>query len=95
MVDNDGDAVEDVTYQFRFKTQTLNANTFLYNTGTITSLDSTAFNVRQTYSITRVVGPRRTGAATVLASDLPTPPVNVGLRSTPNYAALAQAAVPG
>jgi hypothetical protein len=93
MVDNDGDAVEDVTYQFRFKSQTLNANTFLYNTGTITSLDSPAFNVRQTYSITRVVGPRRTGATTVLATDLPTPPVNVGLRSTPNYAALAQAAV--
>jgi Domain of unknown function (DUF4331) len=93
MVDNDGDAVEDVTYQFRFKTQTLNANTFLYNTGTITSLDSAAFNVRQTYSLTRVVGPRRTGAATLLGSDLPTPPVNVGLRSTPNYAALAQAAV--
>lgn len=93
MVDNNGDAVEDVTYQFRFKSQTLNANTFLYNTGTITSLDSPAFNVRQSYSVTRVVGPRRTGAATVLASDLPTPPVNVGLRSTPNYAALAQAAV--
>lgn len=93
MIDNDGDAVEDVTYQFRFKTQTLNANTFLYNTGTITSLDSPAFNVRQTYSLTRVVGPRRTGAATVLGTDLPTPPVNVGARSTPNYAALAQAAV--
>ncbi len=93
MIDNNADAVEDVTYQFRFKTQVLNPNTFLYNTGTITALDSAAFNVRQTYSVTRVTGRRRSGAAQVLATDVPTPPVNVGLRSTPNYAALASAAV--
>ena len=93
MIDSNADAVEDVTYQFRFKTQVLNPNTFLYNTGTITALDSAAFNVRQTYSVTRVTGRRRSGAAQVLATDVPTPPVNVGLRSTPNYAALASAAV--
>lgn len=93
MIDNNADAVEDVTYQFRFKTQVLNPNTFLYNTGAITALDSAAFNVRQTYSVTRVTGPRRRGASQVLATDLPTPPVNVGLRSTPNYGALAAAAV--
>ena len=40
MVDNDGDAVEDITYQFRFRTEVRNPNTFLYNTGPITSLDS-------------------------------------------------------
>ena len=33
MVDNTGDAVEDITYQFRFTTQVRNPNTFLYNTG--------------------------------------------------------------
>ncbi len=33
MVDNDGDAVEDITFQFRFRTETRNPNTFLYNTG--------------------------------------------------------------
>src|SRR5262245_8822468 len=93
MIDNDGDAVEDITFQFRFKTQVVNPNTFLYNTGTITSLDSPSFNVRQTYTLTRVDGPRRSGRASVLASDVPTPPVNVGLRSTPNYEALAAAAV--
>ncbi len=93
MIDNDGDAVEDITFQFRFKTTYQNPNTFLYNTGTITSLDSPSFNVRQTYTLTRVDGPRRTGRATVMATDLPTPPVNVGFRSTPNYEALAAAAV--
>jgi len=93
MIDNDGDAVEDITYQFRFRTQVMNPNTFLYNTGPITSLDSPAFNVRQFYTVTRVDGRRRSGRSTTIASDLPTPPVNIGFRSTPNYEALATAAV--
>jgi hypothetical protein len=93
MVDNDGDAVEDVTYQFRFRTDVRNPNTFLYNTGTITSLDSPAFNVRQFYSVTEINGPRRRGPGAVLADNLPTPPVNVGFQSTPNYDALAAAAI--
>jgi len=43
--------------------------------------------------VTRIDGPRRSGRATVLAANLPTPPVNVGARSTPNYDALAAGAV--
>jgi len=93
MIDNDGDAVEDVTFQFRFRTEVRNPNTFLYNTGTITSLDSPNWNVRQFYSVTRIDGPRRTGRATTIATNLPTPPVNIGVRSTPNYDALGAAAV--
>ena len=42
-VDNDGDAREDVVYQFRFKTTVSNPNTFLYNTGPVTSFGSDAF----------------------------------------------------
>lgn len=91
-IDNNGDAVEDITFQFRFRTEVRNPNTFLYNTGTITSLDSPAFNVRQFYTLTRFDGPHHT-RGTVLAQDVPTPPVNVGLRSTPNYDALADAAI--
>jgi hypothetical protein len=93
MVDNDGDAVEDVTFQFRFRTETRNPNTFLYNTGPITSIDSANWNVRQFYSVTRVEGRRRRGTSTRLGVDLPTPPVNVGRRSTPDYEALAAQAV--
>jgi hypothetical protein len=93
MIDNDGDGIEDVTYQFRFKTTVGNPNTFLYNTGPIGSLEDPSWNVRQRYSVTRVAGPRRTGAATVLATDLASPPVNIGPRSTPAYAALADAAI--
>jgi Domain of unknown function (DUF4331) len=91
-IDNDGDAVEDVVFQFKFRTDVRNQNTFLYNTGPITSLDSPNFNVRQFYTVTRFEG-RRNGRGTVLGDNLPTPPVNVGIRSTPHYEALAQAAV--
>ena len=89
-VDNDGDADEDLSYQFRSSTTVGNGNTFLYNTGPVTSLDDPDLNVRQTYTVTRVTGKHR---ATVLGSGIPTPPVNIGPRSTPNYAALASGAV--
>src|SRR2546427_442380 len=92
LIDNDGDGVEDVTYQFRFKSTTQNPATFLYNTGPISSLTDPNWNVRQLYSVTKVLGPRRTGATSVLGADLPTPPVRIGPRSTPDYAALAGAA---
>jgi hypothetical protein len=84
-VDNNGDADEDVTYQFRFKTQVSNPNTFLYNTGPIATLDDQAKNlsVKQTYSVTRVAGK----SSTVLGSNLTVPPTNIGPRSNPNYAA--------
>lgn len=94
-IDNNGDAVEDITYQFRFTTSQRHPNTFLYNTGPITSLDDPDWNVRQTYSVTRIEGPRRTGTAIRQLDAGISPPVNVGTRSTPNYAGLAQAAVAG
>jgi hypothetical protein len=89
-VDNDGDAEEDITYEFRFKTEIRNPNTFLYNTGQITSLDDPDWNIRQSYSVTRIEEKKK---GDVLGTNLPTPPVNVGPRSTPNYGALASAAV--
>jgi len=91
-VDNDGDAKEDLTYQFQFTTQTRNPETFLYNTGPITSLSDTAWNRPQTYSVTLVRGDRH-GHGELLGSNIPTPPDNIGPRSTPNYDALAAAAV--
>jgi hypothetical protein len=93
-VDNDGDAKEDLTYQFRFQTETRNPDTFLYNTGPITSLDDPSWNRRQTYSVRRVRhGHGRSGKGELLGENLTTPPDNIGPRSTPNYDALADAAV--
>ena len=74
-VDSDGDAQEDLSYRFRFTTTVGNGNTFLYNTGPVTSLDDPDLNVRQTYTVTRVTGK---GKAEVLGSGIPTPPVNIG-----------------
>ncbi len=59
-IDNDGDAKDDVVYEFRFTTTIENPNTFLYNTGPITSLDDADFNVRQTYTVSEVKNGRRT-----------------------------------
>jgi len=92
-VDNDGDAEADVTYLFRFRTEVRNPNTFLYNTGPITSLDSPNWNRRQFYSITQVKGDTDEQNETILASNLASPPCNIGPRSTPDYPALAAAAV--
>lgn len=89
-VDNDGDGKDDITYQFRFHTDTRNPDTFLYNTGTITSLNSPNWNRPQFYSVTRLDDE---GHVTTLGSNLACPPCNIGPLSTPNYAELAQEAV--
>jgi hypothetical protein len=78
-VDNDGNAKDDVTYQFRFRTKVRNRNTFLYNTGQITSLDDLDWNMPQTYAVTEVRGKSHD----TLGRRLATPPVNIGPRSTP------------
>jgi hypothetical protein len=88
-VDNDGDADYDVAYDFHFTSQVRNPDTFLYNTGPITSLASTTWNRRQFYSVTR----RTETGSTLLAAGLASPPCNIGPRSTPDYAKLAATAV--
>jgi hypothetical protein len=88
-VDNSGDGEEDVTYRFRFKTTTGNPKTFLYNTGPIDTLSDSDWNVRQTYTVTRITK----HGSKVLGTDIPVPPVNIGPRSTPGYDALAAAAI--
>jgi Domain of unknown function (DUF4331) len=95
-VDNNGDGRDDAGYQFRFHTATRNPNTFLYNTGPITSLSDANWNRPQTYSVTLVHFNRagqQIGHGQVLGSGIPTPPDNIGPRSTPNYNSLAAAAV--
>src|SRR5579863_9153775 len=93
-VDNDADAEPEIEYQFQFTTALRNPNTFLYNTGPITSLDSPNWNKRQFYTVTKVdLSMSSSGSSTVLGENLPCPPCNIGPRSTPNYDALASAAV--
>jgi hypothetical protein len=85
MVDNTGDAVEDITFQFTFNSFTRNPGTFLYNTGQVTSIDDSDLNQLQFFTLTRVNGPRRTGSRTVMAETLHTMPAYVGVSSMPTY----------
>ena len=82
-IDNDGDGVEEVVYQFRFKTDPLPTSTFLYNSGPIHFENGkyTNLNLVQKYSVTRIAG----GQSTVLGSGLLTAPANIGPESTPTY----------
>ncbi|MEZ5264305.1 MAG: DUF4331 domain-containing protein [Acidimicrobiia bacterium] len=82
-VDLNGDAVDDLRYQWRFATKTMNPDTFLYNTGPVTSLDDPDLNVRQTYTVTELFADQ----SRVVAEGLVVPPANIGPRSTPDYEA--------
>ncbi|TCN42122.1 uncharacterized protein DUF4331 [Kribbella orskensis] len=88
-ISNSGTGRADISYQFRFHAEIRNRKTFLYNTGPITSIKDKTWNRPQYYSVTRV----ENGRARVLARNLGAPPVNVGVRSTPNYARLGGQAI--
>ena len=66
MVDNTGDAVEDVTYQFRFTTTSATRTRSSTTPAQVTSIDDPDLNVRQFFSLTEVARPtphRRRDAA--------------------------------
>ena len=89
-IDNNGDGVQDVSYQFQFKTQTVNGDTVLgmsavNQDAVITSLTDPDYNMPQTYTVTKTNGTSKRG--TIIGSGLRTPPANIGPRVTPNYEA--------
>jgi hypothetical protein len=88
-IDNNGDGKPEIVYQFRFTNKITNQSTFLYNTGPITSLTASSWNRRQFYSVTRI----ENGKKETLGTNLACPPCNIGPLSTPDYGALATAAV--
>jgi hypothetical protein len=93
-VNNRGDATRDVSFQFKFETKVRNPKTFLYNTGPITTIGSPNWNRPQFYTLTRIDWKGdQIRKETVLGKGLRVPPVNVGARSTPDYAKLSAQAV--
>lgn len=87
-IDNTGDGVEDIVYQFQFTTQIVNGSSVLGMSGVnedavISSLNDPDYNMPQTYSVTRVRPPSRTPM--VMGGGFRTPPSNIGSRVTPNY----------
>ena len=96
-VDNNGDAKDDISFQFRFDSRVNKRNTFLYNTGPVTSLNDPDLNLEQFYSVSVLRGnahsdPSRKGR--VIATRRQVAPANVGPNSYPQgYADVASQAV--
>ncbi|MEU8804867.1 DUF4331 domain-containing protein [Spirillospora sp. NPDC048819] len=93
-VDNDGDSLADLTYRFEFHDQLKNENTFLYNTGPVTSLDDPDLNFTQTYDLSlirRVDG--NVHSVHKVVEHAPVAPSNVGKASMPDYAKLRAQAI--
>jgi len=103
MVDSNGDAVEDVTFQFKF-TNTLRNGTgitvnaggktlpiALRHAGQVTTDPDPDLGERETFTVTRVMGDRRSGAAAAVTNTagggatFTKPFDNVGNKTTPDY----------
>lgn len=83
-IDRNGDTLEDLTYEWTFeKPAPTNPNTFLYNVGQITSINDGDYNLRQYYTVTKIISG---GATSVVVPRTLMPPDNIGPRSIPNYA---------
>ena len=104
-VDNNGDAKEDLTFQFRFTNTGKDAQftvggkkvsiPLVINGGPISDVNAAGTNVRETYTVSVVRGDRRSGAraavtnATGGASTFDKPIDNIGKKSIPDYQAYA------
>ena len=104
-VDNNGDAKEDLTFQFRFTNTVKDAQftvggkkvsiPLVINGGAIADVNAAGTNVRETYSVNVVRGDRRSGTraavtnATGGAATFDKPIDNIGKKSIPDYQAYA------
>src|SRR5580698_9952087 len=100
-IDNNGDGVEDLTFQFRFTTVTQGSAVMagtksipvpLSNIGPLSTTSNATQNVYETYTLTMVQGNRRSGTATAIvdatsgSKTFAKPFDNIGAKSIPNYA---------
>jgi hypothetical protein len=93
-VDNTGDGKYDIRYRFKFKTTVRNPDSFLYALPGVSSVSDSKLNVVQTYTITRETykNGKRTGSKRI-ASGLPVAPNDVGPKTFPDYASVANEAI--
>ena len=104
-IDNNGDAKEDLTFQFRFKNTNKDAQftiggkkvsiPLVINGGAIDGPNAAGVNLRETYTVSVVRGDRRTGSRAAVTnadgsgSTFDKPIDNIGNKSIPNYEAYA------
>jgi len=97
-IDNDGDAVPDLTYTWIFDTVTKDPGQFLVNTGPFESVTDDTLNVYQTYDLllkTNTGGDddeSNDDVTTLISGGISAPSIS-GAVSTPNYQALVDEAV--
>ncbi len=88
-VDNNGDARPDITFRWTFKDHYRTKDTFLYNTGPVTSLRDENLNFYQTYRLVAIAK----GRSKVLVKNGRVAPSRVGDASMPDYGKLRRQAV--
>ncbi len=103
-IDNNGDAKEDLTFQFRFTNTNKDAQftvggkkvsiPLVINGGAIDGANAAGTNVRETYAVTVVRGDRRGGTKSAVSNvdggiTFDKPIDNVGKKSIPDYAGYA------
>ena len=103
-IDNNGDAKEDITFQFKFK-NTLKSIALpinnksvpipLIQAGVVTDLKSPALNLNESFTVNIVRGDRRTGTSAALTNAIggsatfDKPVDNIGSKTIPDYAGYA------
>ena len=103
-IDNNGDAKEDITFQFKFK-NTLKSITLpianksvaipLIQAGTVTDRNSPALNLNETFTVNIIRGDRRTGTSAAITNAaggsaiFDKPVDNIGSKTIPDYAGYA------
>ncbi|MBW0171014.1 MAG: DUF4331 domain-containing protein [Hydrogenophaga sp.] len=95
-IDNNGDAREDITFQFRFNNRlnsaalpigTQNVQIPLIQAGPVSAINDPNLNLNETYSLTVVRGDRRRGVAQTVATSLPKPVDYIGQKTLGDAAA--------
>ncbi len=93
-IDNDGDALPDLIYEWTFTNVIRNDQTFLYNTGPVTSLTDETLNFYQTYDLNVIaLTDGVEDSTTLLLDDAISAPSLVGKGSIPDYAPLSEEAI--
>src|SRR5438067_1742398 len=93
-IDNTGDDVYDIRYQFKFKTHYLNKNSFLYALPGVSGIHDPKLQVQQSYTVTREkLKKGKVVSEKVIGRGIPVAPNNVGPKTIPNYTAVANQAI--